>query len=331
MKETKNTLKAIDFKVEERKGNAFLLTGDDAYWRDYVVEKLLSLLSETEREFNYRSFSDIKSIEEAESAFTSMGFFGGINIVAISGYGAKKTQAKAESKASDKEKHIFEDILLNLNEGTILVVYNSNVPLSLKKYFVEVDCAKLDAPTLRSYIPKLVAPKKIDGNALYTLVEYCGRDMAQISNEILKLKAYMGAKQVITLEMVETLVANTVENEIFELANAIAEKNKLKAVTLFDRFVARGIDFSFILASLIGQYRRLLHCALSKKSDAELAEALKIKEFAVKKSRETASKYGKATLKSCLDELVDAEFNFKSGVMLDETAVRTAMAKLIAK
>ena len=100
---------------------------------------------------------------------------------------------------------------------------------------------------------------------------------------------------------------------------------------MFDRFVARGIDFSFILASLIGQYRRLLHCALSKKSDAELAEALKIKEFAVKKSRETASKYGKATLKSCLDELVDAEFNFKSGVMLDETAVRTAMAKLIAK
>ncbi|MBQ8178088.1 MAG: DNA polymerase III subunit delta [Clostridia bacterium] len=331
MKETKNVLKAIDFKVEERLGNAFLLSGDDVYWRDYVIKNLLSLLPETEREFNYRSFSDIKSIEEAESAFSSMGFFGGMNIVSISGYGAKKSASKGESKVSDKEKRIFEDILENLGESTILIVYNSNIPLSLKKYFIEVDCGKLDAITLRSYVPKLIAPKKIDGNALYTLVENCNRDMAQIDNEIKKLKAYMDAKQVITLEMVESLVANTVENEIFELANAIAEKNKLKAANLFDKFVARGIDFSYILSSLVSQYRRLLHCALSKKSDKELAEALKIKEFAVKKSRETAAKYGKATLKSCLDELVDAEFNFKSGVMVDETAVRTVMAKLMAK
>ena len=155
--------------------------------------------------------------------------------------------------------------------------------------------------------------------------------MSRISNELKKITAYMGTKQVITHDMIELMVANTVENEIYELANALADKNKVKAMGLFDKFVAKGIDYSVILSTLISQYRRLLHCALSNRTDKELAEDLKIKEWAVKRTRETASRYGKATLKSCLDDLVDAEYNFKSGLMVDETAVRTVMAKLLAK
>ncbi len=327
---SQTAIKAIKFNVNNRGGNAFLLTGDDLYWRDYVINAVLSLVPEAEREFNYRSFSDIKSIEEAESAFTSMGFFGGINVVSISGYGVKKT-GKGEAKASDREKKIFEDIVTGLDDNTILILSNSNIPLSLARYFIEVDCSKAEPAVLRDYVPKLIAPKKIDGNALYTLMEYCNRDMAKISNELKKLTSYMGSRQVISNDMVELLVANTVENEIYDLANALADKNKAKAMALFDKFVAKGVDYSVILSTLVGQYRRLLHCALSNKSDRELADDLKVKEWAIKRTRETASRYGKATLKASLDELVDAEYNFKSGVMVDETAVRTAMAKLLAK
>ena len=331
-------LKAINFKVNNRGGNAFLLTGDDLYWRDYVINAILALVPEAEREYNVRSFSDIKSIEEAEGAFTSMGFFGGINVVSISGYALKKTtkgkgetQPKGESKAQERERLLLEQVVTGLDENTILILSNSNIPLNLARYFIEIDCSKLDLPSLREYIPKLIAPKKIDGNALYTLIEFCSRDMLRISNELKKLLAYLGTKQVITNDMVELLVANTIENEIYELANALADKNKVKAMGLFDKFVAKGIDYSIILSTLISQYRRLLHCALSTKSDQELADDLKIKEWAVKRTRETASRYGKATLKACLDDLVDTEYNFKSGLMLEETAVRTVMAKLCAK
>lgn len=327
---SQTAIKAINFQANNRGGNALLLTGDDLYWRDFVINAVLTLVPEGEREFNYRSFSDIKSIEEAESAFTSTGFLGGINVVSIIGYGNKKS-TKGESKTSEKEKKIFEELVTGLDENTVLILSNSNIPLSLARYFIEVDCAKLDYSILRDYIPKLIAPKKIDGNALYTLVEYCGKDMARISNELKKIVAYMGTKQVISLDMVELLVANTVENEIYELSNALADKNKIKAMGLFEKFVAKGIDYSVILATLVGQYRRLLHCSLSTRTDREIAEDLKIKDWAVRKNREIASKYGKATLKFCLDELVDAEYNFKSGLTSDETAVRTVMAKLLTK
>ncbi len=323
-------LKAVNFSINAINGNAFLLTGDDLYWRDYVVDAILSLVPEQEREFNYHYFSDVKSIEEVESAFTSTGFFGGKNIVHVSGYGAKKG-AKSESKAQDREKKLFEEVVTGLDENTVLILSNSSLPVSLSKLFIEIDCSKLEFASLREYIPKLIAPRKIDGNAIYTLVEYCNRDMARISLELKKLVSYMGQKQVVSQEMVEGLVANTVENEIYELANALADKNKIKAMSLFDRFVEKGVDFSLILATLVSQYRRLLHCALSSKSDIELADDLKVKEWAVRKTRETASRYGKVTLKACLDDLVDAEYAFKSGLMLEETAVRTAMAKLLAK
>ncbi len=331
MKVTKNLIKAINFKLDERTSNAILLSGEDLYWRDKVITEAVKLIPVAERDFNCHRFSDIKSIEEAEFAFMSTGFFGGANVVIISGYGVKKS-GKGETKVSDKEVKQFESILSTMSENTLLIMLDSNVPLSLMRYFMEVDCAKLDAPTVRNYIPSIVAPKKIDGNALYTLVEYCNSDMMRISLEVKKLLAYLGDRNVITLDMVELLVANTIENEIFELSNAIAEKNKLKAITLFERFVARGVGFSVILAMLVNQYRRLLHAALSKKSDKELAKDLNVKsEYAIVKAREMARKYGTATLKKCLDELVDAEYSFKSGVMVEETAVRTVVAKLIAK
>ncbi len=330
MMTTKLEVKAVNFNVETRQGNAFLLNGDDLYFRDKVIKDILSLVPEAEREFNYHNFSDVKSIEEAETAFTSMGFFGGVNVIVISGYGAKKS-GKGELKLSEKEVKLFESLINSMDENTVLIMHSSNLPLSLSRYFVKVDCGKLDAVSLRSYVPSLIAPLKIDGNALYTLIEYCNRDMMSIYLELEKLKAYMGSKQVITLEMVQTLVANTIENDIFELSKALAERNKFTAVSLFEKFVAKGIGFSVILGTLINQYRRLLHVALSKKSDRELAEVLRVKEYAVIKSRETAKKYGKATLKACLDELVDAEYNFKSGLMTEETAVRTAIANLIAK
>ncbi len=330
MMTTKLEVKAVNFNVETRQGNAFLLNGDDLYFRDKVIKDILSLVPEAEREFNYHNFSDVKSIEEAEAAFTSMGFFGGVNVIVISGYGAKKS-GKGELKLSEKEVKLFESLINSMDENTVLIMHSSNLPLSLSRYFVKVDCGKLDAISLRSYVPSLIAPLKIDGNALYTLIEYCNRDMMSIYLELEKLKAYMGSKQAITLEMVQTLVANTIENDIFELSKALAERNKFTTVSLFEKFVAKGIGFSVILGTLINQYRRLLHVALSKKSDRELADVLRVKEYAVIKSRETAKKYGKATLKACLDELVDAEYNFKSGLMTEETAVRTAIANLIAK
>ena len=324
-------MKALDFKWTSDIGLGFMLTGDDGYWKDYVLNVIKNSVANGAYGYNYCVYSDLKSIEEALEAFSSMGFFGESSIVVISGYGAKKSAGKVEAKASQKEVSLWHEIIGSLSSDLILVAVDSNLPKEVAKQLVEIDCNKLEGIALKDHVNAIISPKKIEPRALDILIEYCNRDMLLISNEVKKLIAYANGKNTLTVEMVETLVPNNIENEMFELSNAIADKNKIKATKLFDKFVAKGISYSLMLGMLVNQYRRLLHCALSKRSDNDLAEALGIKPYAVKRSRETAAKYGKATLKSILDSLVDAEFSFKSGVMVEETAVRTAFAKLISK
>ena len=324
-------MKALDFKWTSDIGSAFLLTGSDGYWKDYVINVIKNSVANGAFGYNYRVYNELKSIEEALEAFSSVGFFGESSIVVISNYGVKKSGAKSEAKLSAKEVELWHEVIASLSPELILIVVDSNLPKEIAQKFFEVDCSKLEGVALKDHVSSLATPKKIEPRALDILIEYCNRDMLLIANEVKKLSAYAGGKNTLTVEMVETLVANNIENEMFELSNAIADKNKIKATKLFDKFVSKGISYSLMLGMLVNQYRRLLHCALSKKSDNDLAESLGIKPYAVKRSRETATKYGKATLKSILDGLVDAEFAFKSGVMVEETAVRTAFAKLISK
>ena len=55
--------------------------------------------------------------------------------------------------------------------------------------------------------------------------------------------------------------------------------------------------------------------AISAKTDAELAQMLGIKDFAVKKAKAQASKFSKRALKKAVDALYDTDYLIKSGAV----------------
>lgn len=319
-------MKAMDFVHNVPESGAIYLTGDDGYLKDAVLSAVLAKVPEYAREFNVKSVYGFKSPSELENSLSAMSPFGGTEVVLAGGYAKKQTAGR--SAKGDKDADSFASIAKAATDGVILVVYDSTLTAGQAKSFLTVDCSRLDPNELRNVIPDIAKPDKLDYRAVNMLIEYCNRDLGRISVELKKLSAYVEGKT-ITAEAVDLLVANLVENEVFELSNAFAEKNKKRAVELIGRFTSKGVSYSYLLALLLNQYRRLMHCALSPKSDSELAAIMGVKEYAVKKSRELASKYSKATLKRIFDELVKAEVDFKSGVMSEETAVKTAFAKLL--
>lgn len=321
-----SNMKALDFIKNVPDDGAIYLTGDDGYLKDAVISAIKAKVPDYCTEFNIKSVYGFKSPTELEDALTSMSPFGGTEVVLAGGY--QKKNATGKTPKNDKDTEAFSRIVKLATDGVILVVYDSVLTPSQAKLFVTVDCGRLDTQTLREYVPKLAKPVKIDYRAVNMLIDYCNRDLGRISVELKKLSAYSDGEPV-TAETVDLLVPNMLENEVFELSNAFAEKNKKRATDLIQRFTARGISYSNLLALMLNQYRRLMHCALSQKSDKELAEIMGIKEYAVKKSRELASGYSKSALKNIFDLLVKAETDFKSGIMSEETAVKTAFAKLL--
>lgn len=312
-------MRASELNINTVRCGAYYIEGEDAYWQKAAVDFFINLIPEDFRAFNLKIIDSVSGVNDIKEAVYCLPFTGGDTVIIVKdGQFKEKEGDRAELQAVIKE---LAGVYLVFSSG-------ENLSAPTKKLMTFIDASRSDVFELRRIIFNSFGEKGIDGAAAELLIEYANRDMARISNEIEKLKAYAG-KRTVKADDVKELVANTTENEIYEFTNALAAQNRLAAMRILERFAARGISYSYLLAALTGQYRRMLHAALSDRSDAELAALLGIKEYAVKKSREAASRYTKVRLKNCLDALTEAELSFKSGEMPEDTAFKKAVLKLV--
>ena len=72
-------------------------------------------------------------------------------------------------------------------------------------------------------------------------------------------------------------------------------------------------DKQMLLVSLYNHFRRMFYCLTTKEGNATVAEMLGVKEYAVKKTREQASKFTAKRVKAIVDRLAAADAAFKSG------------------
>lgn len=312
-------MKACEFDVNNISTNAFLLEGEDYYWTKNVIDKFISRVPEDAREYNLRVINEFRDYDIVrDNCETATMMMSDVVIVV-------KDINFTEKEKDHKE---LKSIIANLPEDYFLLFVNVKLTEASKKLFTRIDCSSADAFVLRKAIVQAVGKVKIESSAVDALIEFTNRDMGIILIEIEKLKSYTQGEP-ITREIVELMVANTVENEIFDLTNALAAQNKARAMQILNRFVAKGVKYSVILSSLTNQYRRMLHGAISQLSDVELASALGTKEYPIKKAREIGKKYTKARLKAILDMLVNAEIQNKTGEMSEESAFNNAIALIM--
>lgn len=314
-------MKAVDLKKDTLKGNVFAIDGDDSYWVSYAERFFVGLVAEENQSFDVRYVDSITSYSSIIEAIDTPSFMGN-DVVAIIKDSSYKEKAA--------EKGMLKRLIEQVPTDTYLVFSRVQfLTPKIKKEITVIDASRLDAYDAKNVVKGLLGDQKIDNDALNALVEYTNRDMARIQTEVDKLKAY-AMDSTITKQDVDQLVANTIENEIYEFCNAIAAKNREMAYKILDRFVAKGISYAYILASLIGQYRRMLHASLaSDMSNNDVASKMGAKPFAIQKAREASKKYTKVALKRIVDTLVEAEFAFKSGKMSEATAVQTALTNII--
>jgi DNA polymerase-3 subunit delta len=81
---------------------------------------------------------------------------------------------------------------------------------------------------------------KIEPDGARELVDALGGDMMMISNELEKLILYAGEKKRITLGDVETMVLAAKQRSLYELTDAISNKNRVRALEILDAILASG-------------------------------------------------------------------------------------------
>ena len=155
-------------------------------------------------------------------------------------------------------------------------------------------------------------------------------DMARIAKETEKLLCYCTAEKItrLTDEIVDMLVYPDSEYKIYELANALSKKNYSAFIKIVKELSTKGFNETSLLSSLASYFKGLYECLVMRGSEREIATALGIKEYAVKKNREQALKFEKGELLRLYDGIYGAISDIKCGKTTPQSALKSITARL---
>ncbi|MBR1471209.1 MAG: DNA polymerase III subunit delta, partial [Lachnospiraceae bacterium] len=157
-----------------------------------------------------------------------------------------------------------------------------------------------------------------------------GTDMTNIASELEKLICYTMGREEITEADIDAVVTSRIEEHVFVLTNAIAEKKQKKALDSYYEMLALKASPMGIISLLAGQFNRMLKVKdlRSIGMDQKQIEAkLKMKAYAVQENGRLASRFTMEELKQALEDCVRAEEAVRTGRMSDRLSVETLIIK----
>ena len=205
----------------------------------------------------------------------------------------------------------------------------------LKKKATLVAFDPLDDRELTQWIAKTLsrAGKQISLAACQRLWFSAGRDLTLLSNEIGKLIGYTGERSDVTEADVDAICVKSTEYKVYDLADALLSGQGAKALQMLSALLRDGEERLMLLALLGRQCRQLKSAKALSAAGAqpgEIAGKLGIPPFATRKTLSLAQRYSLPQLSQMARLCLDAEYDTKSGVIMEQGALEQVMLKILA-
>jgi len=295
-----------------------LLHGEDTYRMRKKMREIMDEHKEKHKSgLNLRylegknvSFEDLKNEMLAVSMFKEK------KLVVVSGL---FSNAKLKEDLLEKGK-VFVD-----SDNVMLLTEGESVPAKDKLYaFLEKegkvqDFEPLSGVKLKAWAVKEVEDRggKIDEGALETLIEYVGGDLWRMDNEITKLANYSKS---IKKKDVEEMVRPNYETNIFDTIDAIAIKDKKKAVELLKEHMEKGDSVLYLLAMIASQIRNIISVKSGSGSGMH--------PFVLRKASYQARNFSMEDLKRIYRRITDLDFEIKVGKIDQDIALDVLISEI---
>ncbi|MCL2847259.1 MAG: DNA polymerase III subunit delta [Firmicutes bacterium] len=226
----------------------------------------------------------------------------------------------------------LEQYFTNFNPQSILIVVSKKLPENLSKllhHFTVVDCTKLEIDHIKRWVNTELSAtnSNITQSAFMLLYNYCLGNMERISIETKKLGFY---KMCATIEDkdVIVLIEPSLEHKIFELSEAVANKNSTKTVHLVEGLLAEKYAPIMLIGMIYNHFRRLLYCKIDG-GNSDLAKQLAVKDFAITKAKQGANRFTAMQLKQICDDFHTLDYKSKIGQINDITALKRYIMRIL--
>lgn len=193
----------------------------------------------------------------------------------------------------------------------------------------------LEGVKLRQWIQKEFANwrVRIKPGVAEKLEKYVGSDLWQLSNEIHKIATFSQSKPNGTIDEkdIALLVKPRIDTNIFATIDALAAKNKKKALALIAEHMEKNDSALYIFSMLAFQFRNLLivkDMVEKRIPYAKMASKLTMHPYVLKKSYEGCERFTKEELKNIYKRIFDIDLQAKTGKIDPQEALFVFAAEI---
>ena len=322
MKSLNEDLKTGQFK------QIYLLYGEEGYLKRQYRDRFIKAMLPEGDTMNYAHYEGKNiNVREVIDLAETLPFFAQRRLIVFEDTGFFKS-AGAE----------LADYIKDMPETTYFIFVENEVDKRSKLYKAVkakghiVELTTQDEGTLKRWIQGIVRreKKQISDSVILYFLNKVGTDMENIQRELEKVFCYALDRQEITREDIDAVCVTQITNHIFDMVNAVADKNQRRALDLYYDLLALKEPPMRILFLMIRQYRILFQVkGLLKQGygKKEIASKAGLHPFAAGKYMDQAKKFRMSELRAVMEDGADIEQRVKTGLLTDNLAVELFIVK----
>ncbi len=308
--------------------HVYLLYGEEAYLKKQYKDKLRQAIVSPDDTMNYAYYEGKGvNVNEVIDLAETLPFFAERRLIVMEDTGLFKN-ASAE----------LADYLKEMPDTTMFVFVESEVDKRGKLYKAvqsvgrAVELGRQDETTLIRWVAGSVKRegKQMSEQTARHFLAKVGTDMEQIQKELEKLFCYTMDRTVVTIEDVEAICTTQITNQIFDMVNAVADREQRKALNYYYDLIALKEPPMRILFLLARQFKLLLEVkALDRQGCGrkEIAEKTGLNPFVVGRYQTQAKAFSQVQLREIIEDAVETEACVKTGRLMDMLGVELFIVK----
>lgn len=335
--EFKKQMTSKDFK------RVYLIYGEEkALVKKYSSMAVEKIMGKEPPEFNFHIFDGEASPDDIYAALGMVPFLSRYNMVVVRNMDFESLKSDVYSKMTQ--------ILKSVPDTSVLLFDMSSVEIEVKKAqkFKKLNDIVSKSPEgvslcLEYRTPSVLA-KQLSARAgklgcslsvamAGKLVDMCGTDLNRLNNELNKLAAYASGGD-ITADMIELLVSQTLESNIYGLADSIVRKNSDRAFSILEGLFYQRVEPSTVVYNLAGAYTDMYRARVCAESGEPLSKAAELfnyknRAFVLGKAQTNSAAVSTEALRDSLEEIVKTSGLMRSVSVDDKVLTEKLVAELL--
>ena len=210
----------------------------------------------------------------------------------------------------------FEDVFIIFIVRDEKVDSRKKITKLITKVSKVYECNKIESYRLSNYISDYIRDQgySISSSTVELIISKVGYELSNIIKELEKMFIYKGEDKKITKEDVEEVITNNLEKNIFELTNAITNREKDKINKVYNQLIKSGEDPIKLIVTLSNQFRLIMQVKLMRTggySEKEIVSILKEHPYRINLAMK--STYNIENIKNILLKLSNLDYEIVTG------------------